>query len=180
MGLYEAGIYMAAVQVCRVFPIFFDALNKAYVPWLFEKLSKDVFSEKVTVIKLTYGYILLLLLISIIVYFISPYLVLPILGDSYNEVASIIGYLAFGSCIQGIYYMFTNYIIYAKKTKVLSGITLASGLINILLSFLFIINYGLVGVCYAFIVANSLRITLTFIFASRYVNMPWYLFNGKN
>lgn len=179
MGLYEAGIYMAAIQVCRVFPIFFDALNKAFVPWLFEKLSSNDIKAKIQVVKLTYYYIILLLIVSVLSFCLFPHITLLILGDEYNTVGTIVGYLALGSCIQGIYYMFTNYLIYSKKTGVLSSITIFSGGCNIALSLMLILNYGLLGVCYAFILSNIVRITLTFIFAAKYMSMPWFLSNGR-
>lgn len=179
IGLYEAGIYMAAIQVCRVFPIFFDALNKAFVPWLFEKLANNDTQAKIQVVKLTYYYITLLLVASALSFYFFPYITLLILGEEYNTVGTIVGYLALGSCIQGAYYMFTNYLIYSKKTGVLSSITIFSGGCNIALSLIFILNYGLLGVCYAFIISNIMRITLTFIFAAKYVSMPWFLSNKK-
>lgn len=179
IGLYEAGIYMAAIQVCRVFPIFFDALNKAFVPWLFEKLANNDTQAKIQVVKLTYYYITLLLVASALSFYFFPYITLLILGEEYNTVGTIVGYLALGSCIQGAYYMFTNYLIYSKKTGVLSSITIFSGGCNIALSLMFILNYGLLGVCYAFIISNIMRITLTFIFAAKYVSMPWFLSNKK-
>src|SRR5690606_374427 len=41
LGLAEAGIYMVAVQFGMAASMVFQAVNQAYVPWLFERLKRD-------------------------------------------------------------------------------------------------------------------------------------------
>ncbi len=39
LGLAEAGIYVVAVQLSAAMALVFDAINKAYVPWLYDQLK---------------------------------------------------------------------------------------------------------------------------------------------
>jgi len=174
LGLSDAGVYMAAVQLCLVFAFVYDAINKAYVPWLFEKLKSDIYSDKIKIVNYTYRYILLLIIMSILVYFIAPYLIVPILGGTFQKAENVIGILCIASCLNGIYYMFTNYIIYTKNTRRLSVITLISGISNVLLSLILINDFGLKGVALAFLCAVLLRGGLTFIYAIKCFPMPWF------
>ncbi|MFS1428074.1 lipopolysaccharide biosynthesis protein [Vibrio splendidus] len=174
LGLSEAGIYMSAVQLSLVFAFFYDAINKAYVPWLFGRLKGGLDSEKLKIVKNTYRYILLLLLLSVLVYFIAPFFIVPILGIKFQKAEDIIGILCLASCLNGVYFMFTNYIIYTKNTKRLSMITLVSGVSNVVLSLILIKYFGAKGVAIAFLCAVLIRGVLTFSYATKCFSMPWF------
>lgn len=179
LGLSEAGVYMSAVQLSLVFAFFYDAINKAYVPWLFGKLKIGLESEKLQIVKNTYIYVSILIIVSFLAYFISPVIIVPILGDKFKQAEDVIGILCLASCLNGIYFMFTNYIIYTKNTKKLSIITLISGSFNVLLSLMLVKNLGIQGVAIAFLCAVLLRGSLTFIYAVKCFPMPWFNFTSK-
>ncbi|NAZ55359.1 oligosaccharide flippase family protein [Vibrio toranzoniae] len=174
LGLSDAGIYMSAVQLSLVFSFFYDAINKAYVPWLFDKLKSDFYPDKLKIVKRTYVYISILLFMSILSCFISPYFIVPILGEKFQEAENVIGVLCLASCLNGAYFMFTNYIIYTKNTRRLSMITLVSGVINVTLSLLLVKDFGIKGVAFAFLFSVIIRGALTFIYAVKCFPMPWF------
>jgi hypothetical protein len=51
LGLAQAGIYMVAVQITMAMAIVFDAINRAYVPWLFARLAEDDPADKRTIVR---------------------------------------------------------------------------------------------------------------------------------
>lgn len=180
LGLMDTGIYMVAVQLSMSFTIIYDAINKAFVPWLFEKLKKNHHSDKVKIVKLTYFHFAISLLISLLVFIIGPDLVIFIVGDKYLESAKIIGILCLGQCFGGMYMMVTNYIFYSKKTARLSLITIASGIINIVLLIILIKNFGLTGVAISFLISKVIQFLLTWILSTKCVAMPWFSFKKTN
>ncbi|OXX68149.1 polysaccharide biosynthesis protein, partial [Vibrio sp. V03_P4A6T147] len=84
LGLDQAGIYMVAVQLSMVFNILFDAINKAYVPWLFKILKRDNLLEKNRLVRYTYIYFFILLLITPIPFLIGPGILEFITGKEYR------------------------------------------------------------------------------------------------
>src|SRR5690606_23157141 len=72
LGLEQAGVYMVAIQLTMAMSILFDAFNKAYVPWLFESLKRNCDLEKRRIVKWTYLYFLILLLIAFIAFIFGP------------------------------------------------------------------------------------------------------------
>lgn len=173
LGLSDAGIYMVAVQLSSAMGIIFDAINKAYVPWLFERLKRNDLDEKKQIVKYTYLYFIAVLLIGGLAFIIGPFFIRLIAGDKYSEAGSIIGFLCLGQAFGGLYLMVTNYIFYAKKTHLLSFITLFTGCVNLSLIYLFVNYFGLVGVSIAFVIAKVLQFIFTWILANRCVVMPW-------
>jgi O-antigen/teichoic acid export membrane protein len=174
LGLAEVGIYMLAVQLSSVLKIIFHSINKAYSPWLFGELKENNEKTKIQIVKLTYLYFLCLLFISGLIFLFGPFFVVLIAGSDYQSAGPIIGYLCLGNIFNGMYLMVANYIFYSKKTFGLSLVTVSSGVINIILLFLLIEPYGLVGAGIAFAVSNFVMFLLAWITSSKSHNMPWF------
>jgi O-antigen/teichoic acid export membrane protein len=174
LGLAEVGIYMLAVQLSSVLKIIFHSINKAYSPWLFGELKENNEKTKIQIVKLTYVYFLCLLFISGLIFLFGPFFVVLIAGSDYQNAGPIIGYLCLGNIFNGMYLMVANYIFYSKKTFGLSLVTVSSGVINIILLFLLIEPYGLVGAGIAFAVSNFVMFLLAWITSSKLHNMPWF------
>lgn len=174
MGLTEAGIYMVAVQLTAAAGIVFDAINKAYVPWLFEKLKFDDEEQKRKIVKLTYLWYLIIILGVLIAFLIGPWFVLFVAGEEYVQAGSVVGWLALGQGFQGMYLMVTNYIFYSKRTGLLSIASIGSGVINLVLLLIFVDTLGLHGAAIAFAVSMCIRFLLTWWIAQRRHPMPWF------
>lgn len=175
MGLSEAGIYMVAVQLSMAMAIVFTSINNAYVPWLFERLKRNDSSEKRTIVRLTYAYFFVVLILALAVFPLGPWLVPFIAGERYAEAGDALGWLAIGQAFAGMYLMVTNYIFFSKRTGFLSLITVSSGLINLALLALLIDQFGIEGAAMSFAMVMVLRFFLTWWVAHKRYPMPWLL-----
>ena len=177
LGLAEAGIYMVAVQLAAAMGLVFDAINNAYVPWLFERLKRDLPDEKRQIVRYTYVWYGLIMLGIALAFAIGPWLVNLIAGPKYAQAGDVIGWLALGNGLGGMYLMVTNYIFYSKRTGLLSLVTVTSGLINVMLLVVLIRLLGLKGAAIAFSIAMGLRFLLTWYVAQKRHPMPWFNLN---
>lgn len=178
IGLAEAGIYMVAVQLTAAIGIVFDAINKAYVPWLFEKLTADNLQEKQKIVKLTYAWFSLIVTGVVLAFFIGPPIVVFIAGEQYAEAGKVVGWLVLGQGFQGMYLMVTNYIFYSKRTGLLSFASISSGILNLVLLIVLVRFFGLEGAAIAFATSMGIRFLLTWWIAQRRHPMPWFSFNN--
>ncbi len=176
LGLNYAGIYMVAVQLSLTLNIVFDAINKAYAPWLFEVLKRNEKYEKCKVVKYTYIYILFLLLVTPIAFLVGPSVLVLIAGEDYSMAGQVIGILCIGQIFGGMYFMVTNYIFFAKKTGKLAIVTVLSGLLNVALLMLLVESEGIVGAALAFAISKAVLFLFTWALSIRYVKMPWFSF----
>ncbi|MGF1703694.1 oligosaccharide flippase family protein [Photobacterium makurazakiensis] len=174
LGLESAGIYMAALQVSMIMSLTFEALNKAYVPWLFDKLKANKASDKSKIVKYTYLYIAFLIVIGVVVYYTVPFISILILGDEYKSASNIVGILCLAQICNGIYLMFTNYLLYNKKVGMLSFVTISSGAIHVLCSIYLIQTHDLKGVAMSFLIATVYRAMMTYYHSVRHTDMPWF------
>ncbi|MDC0055084.1 oligosaccharide flippase family protein [Pseudomonadota bacterium] len=179
LGIAKSGIYMLAAQLATIIWLFFDAANKAFLPWLYEKLSRNELKEKIYIVKMTYAWFGLVLFTTPFAFFIGPYLVIFIAGSEYAEAGKVFGWLALGHSFGGMYAMLNCYIYYSKETSLLSLVTIISGLANIFLLIILIKYWGIVGAGMAFSISMFLRFVLTWIAAQQKHPMPWLSFMQK-
>lgn len=176
LGLAQVGIYMVAVQLVSAMGLVFDAINNAYVPWLFERLKRNQIEERRQIVRWTYAYCIALLGVVAVVFVIGPPLLILITGEKYSPAASVIGWLAMGQAFHGMYLMVTNYIFYSKKTGLLSLSTITSGVINVGLLMVLISFYGLQGAAIAYAISQAVKFLLTWLVAQFHHPMPWFDF----
>ena len=175
LGLESAGFYMVAAQIAGILNIVLDSFNKAYVPWLYERLKQDQRDEKLFVVKLTYIYYLALLVIAGVAFLFGGSFLTLVAGESYAPAAEIVAWLVLGQCFRGMYLMVTSYIFYARRTKYLAMVTISSGILNIVIMFPLLQYYGVLGAAYAFCISMFLQFVFVALVARRLVSMPWGL-----
>lgn len=173
LGLTEAGIYMVALQITMAMSIVFDAINKAYVPWLYERLARNNEEEKKQIVRWTYAFFGATLAIAAFAFWAGPYAIRLLTGHEYHEAGQLIGWLAIGQAFAGMYLAVTNYIFYSKKTGLLALTSISSSLINLALLVVLVKFYGLIGAAWAFAIAMGFRFVLTWLVAQKRHPMPW-------
>ena len=167
------GIYSAGYQVGFSIFILVSAVNQAIVPYLYKKLKKGKEVDKNKLVKLTYKYFLLLLILGVLTTTIIPELLTFFLGDNYLEASSIIPFLCFSAVIHGMYLMVLNYIFYFKESKKLAVITFSTGLIHMLLSYNFIKLFGIQGAAIATFLSYSITLIFTWRLSNKVFPLPW-------
>ena len=93
----------------------------------------------------------------------------------YDEGKDIVNYIAIAFLFQGFYFMVTNYILYTKRTYILSYITLSSLLIVSISNYLFISYYGIIGAAYAMLLVWVFFFLFTWYISNKVYSMPWRL-----
>lgn len=175
LGLKMTGIYMVAINLGNAVNIIFNSINKAYSPWLFDRLNTATWDDKRAIVNKVYVYFFFLILASLLSFFIAPPLLKLVVGEEFHQAADVLPIIITGQIVLGMYFMVTNYIFYIKKTKYLSYVTISSGGVNIALLLLLIPNYGLNGAAFAFLLANLWQFLCTWAISAKLYEMPWNL-----
>lgn len=176
LGIGQSGVYMLAAQLATLIALVHEAINKAFWPWLYEKLSQDNMEDKILIVKYTYIWFLIILITTPLAFILGPLLVNIVAGPDYAEAGNVFGWLALGHSIGGMYSMLNCYIYFSKQTSILSWVTIVSGIINIALLVSFIKLYGIQGAGMAFSLSMIIRFFLTWMAAQAKHPMPWLYF----
>ncbi|RBW48272.1 lipopolysaccharide biosynthesis protein [Marinobacter sp. F3R11] len=180
LGLAQTGVYMVAVQFSMAVALVFDAINKAYVPWIYEQLKYDDERMKCRIVRMTYIWYVLILCGAGFGFIVWPWLITFVAGESFARAGAVVGWLVLGQVFGGMYHMQTSYIFFSKKTGLLALATLTSGGLNVLLLLLLINRFGLEGAAYSFCISMAFRFFLTWAVAQKRHPMPWFNFRKKS
>jgi O-antigen/teichoic acid export membrane protein len=174
LDVSSTGIYVVAAQIGLVLSVFCDSFNKAFAPWLMEKLNNLNNESQNKIVVYTYIYFVMILSFAGIGALIAPYILHILVGEKFQVASSLLGYMLFGNAFVGMYYMVTNYIFYSRRTGLLSIITVVFGVFSIGINWILINLYGSEGAAIGFMCGQALLFLGTWSLANFCVPMPWF------
>jgi O-antigen/teichoic acid export membrane protein len=174
-GLGSAGVFTAGQQLALALYMANDAFNRAYVPWLFERLKQNKPAVLRKLVIGTYFGFGLEVAAAVLLGTLAPWLASFIVGPKFLAAARYVLLLALGFAFDGMYLLVTNYIFYARKTRFLAYTTSTAALVNLALCWLLVPRYGALGACWATLLCYAVKFALTFGLAQRAHPLPWAL-----
>ena len=175
IGVSENGLYSVAFTIGMAISLLQNSFNQAWVPWLFKKLELESLKEKKRLVKITYIYMLVMLLFVLSLWLITPF-IYAFLGKDFSEGMGLVVIIGLGFAFNGMYKMMINYVFYAEKNKIISTITIFMAILNITLNVIFIKSFGLVGSAYASVITFFIQFIITWYISNKVFPMPWFSF----
>lgn len=173
LGVASTGVYMVALQIGMVLGLLTDSFNRAYAPWLIENLQRRDPARDVQIVRFTYGYFVLVIVLAALTALAVP-LIMPILvGERFTEASKVVGFMAFGYAFGGMYYMVTNYVFFAGRTARLAVVTFSGGALNVVASYFLIQHNGVLGAAQGFMISQAYVFLGTWWLAQKSRPMPW-------
>ena len=173
LSLEAAGIYFVAMQLALPINKIGDAFNRAFKPWLFNKISKseDLISVLVSYISI-FGLILMGFIYYIFVYAIYPVFV----GEDFQSGRDFVAYIIFGNVFQAMYYSVSNYVLFKEKTIYLSVVTFLTTGLYIFLAWNFVEILGIKGMAILYCSMSICFFVATFFVSQKINPKPWLKF----
>ena len=176
VGLSATGLYAAGYQVGMIIGLFQNSFNQAWVPWFYEKLKLNENKTNIGIVKFTYMYFLLMLAGVVLLTVITPYIFDIFLGKDYSSARIYVFWIGLGFAFNGMYKMVVNYFFYIQKTYIVSMITFMTALLNLLLNYFFIKEFGPIGAAQATVIAFFFQFIVVWYMSSKAYKMPWLFF----
>jgi O-antigen/teichoic acid export membrane protein len=179
LGLGSVGVYSVGYQIGMVIALLQNSFNQAWVPFFFEKLKQNKKNEKRKIVKITYAYFALMLVLALVFYLLTPFIYDYFIGKSFETGASVVVWVLLGYAFQGMYKMVVNYLFYLKKTKLIAYCTLFTVFMNIILNYILISINGIDGAAQATLISFVVLFIVVFIHSKKNFTMPWLMFLEK-
>lgn len=177
-GETEAGHYFAAFQVASLLPFLCNAVNQAWAPWLFKSLADDSYERRRLIVQTTYVILAGILAGGLCLAIIGAWATQLLAGPAFALQPGLMAFLAGAAACNGAYYFFTNYIFHARRTELLSILTVSIAGLQVLGSVFLTQRFGATGAALSAFVASGLYLVGVVLLAQRLVPMPWRL--GRN
>lgn len=180
LGIDQVGLYAIGYQFGAVIYIIASSFNKAYLPWLFNALNKRNVASDRKIVKFTYLYMIFILLASISLSIITPYVMHYFLGEAFRCSSIYVFWVSLGYSFHGMYYAMSNFIFYSEKTKFILFSTITGAVLNIVLNYFLINKNGAIGAAQATALTYFLVFFFAWIVSAHVYPMPWNLLKRVN
>lgn len=178
VGVSELGIFSVGYSLGQVIELLGTSFNKAYSPWLYEKLKgldEGRSNNRFKIVKYSYACVVILLLATIIYSLSAPYLMSFWVGPKFQAASKYILCFSLAAVIHAMYYLVVNYIFYRQKTQYLAIITFGSSVLHVGITYMMIKTWGAIGAAYAAVVTELIMLLLTWLLSNKIYPMPWLL-----
>lgn len=157
------GIYSVGYTLGALLGIIHDALLKVWSPKFYRgmNINSESYLKKFKNFKLLYiiGSIILL-----VIYLLIDNFVFEIMVDTkFNLGKKVIPFIALGITFEGIRKLYVGHLYFAKRLKSIAMITFSSGILNIILNYMLIPNFGIKGAAAATMGAYFVTLIITIL-----------------
>ena len=181
VSIKDAGIYSFGYQFGSIVMIISSIMLNIYTPFLFERLSDLNETKKKEIVKFSYFFLLIILIVLICISVSSPLFFRWFVNPDFYASTQFVFLTGLAYFFWGCYLMFSGFIFYKQKTMYLLYISIVNIVLNLSLNYILILNFGVVGASYATIISFFVIMLLAIYVSNKLVNLPWlkfrYVFN---
>lgn len=144
-GTGEAAMYGVAYNLAMILNFILNAINGAYVPWMYGKIKKgrDIENKSISIMLI----ILMGLMILCVIWF-APEIVLIMAGKKYEAAIYVVAPVAMSLLLLFYCQLFINVEFYYEEKKMLVYGSVGAAVLNIVLNYLLIPVFGFVAAGY--------------------------------
>ncbi len=164
----EVGLYSVGVKIASVLQMIVLSFNSAWSPFMFSLLKKEE-NAKEQIAKLSTIYAAAVLFLAVALSIFSKEVIFLMTEKSFHHSYTVVPLIAYSYVFYGMYLMLTNQFFYAKKTLFLPFITGSVAVINIILNFLFIPQYGMIGASTATLLSFIFYGFVTYFYSTKVI-----------
>lgn len=143
------GIYGTLYTVSSISLLVWGAINSSFIPYLYENIDKENTGVKRYSLMLMGSYAIIAVLLT----FVAPEIVRILATAEYYESIYIMPPIAGGVFLTCVSNMYSNVLIYYKKTHYIMYSAVTAAVVNVVLNFIFIARYGYMAAAYTTLVA---------------------------
>jgi O-antigen/teichoic acid export membrane protein len=139
-------LYTVSYQVASIMLLAGVSVNLAWTPFLFKMLKSGGYNKSyVYSLRIS----LLFFAIGIFIFLLKDVLFYIFVDESFMRAKEYFLYLLLGFLFQSVYTVISGYLFFEHRTALLAGLTVSAAILNIILNFYLIIEFGALGAAYA-------------------------------
>ena len=171
IGEEQAAYYSLAYAIANTVSIIWSAINSAIGPYELQKFEQKKYKDLSNkILPILTGFAGLCMLIVLI----GPELISIVGTADYAEAVCVIPPVVGGIFFQALYQVFTSILYYNKKPKIVALASISTGILNIVLNYIFIPIVGYVAAGYTTLFCYFLQAILDYFVARKVVGQDIY------
>ena len=163
VGNDAVGIYSTLYTVSSISLLVWSAINSSFIPYLYQNISKKDNKIRELSLALMGSYAI----IAVMLTFLAPEIVRILATKEYYEAIYIMPPIAAGVFLTSVSNMYSNLLIYHKKTNYIMYSSTIAAIVNLILNFICINIFGYMAAAYTTLVAYIVLAGAQVIFARK-------------
>lgn len=147
IGIEETGYYGIASTVASILLMLIGVGMNVLRPIIYENLKLG--NQKKQINGLTFKFITGLLVCATLLSLVTPYLYKYMINEKFHVSITTTYPLIFGLFFWGMFNYFISFLMYQKRNKIIGIVTIFGIIINFILNYYLIKQYGMIGAAYA-------------------------------
>lgn len=164
VGNSAVGIYSTLYSVSSIAQLVWGALNASFIPYLYQNLEKP--EKRASLVKVSNLLIAMYGGVVILCAFFAPEVVRILATEEYYEAIYIIPPIISGVFLIAVANMYSNILLYNKKTPFIMLSTSVAAVLNIILNYIFIPKFGYMAAAYTTLFSYVLMALMEMICAN--------------
>ena len=163
IGNNAVGIYSTLYTVSSISLLVWSAINSSFIPYLYQNIGKKDNKIKELSLSLMGAYAI----IAVMLAFLAPEIVKILATNEYYEAIYIMPPIAAGVFLTSVSNMYSNLLIYYKKTKYIMYSSVIAATVNVILNYICIQKFGYMAAAYTTLIAYIVLAGVQVIFARK-------------
>lgn len=163
VGNDAVGIYSTLYTVSSISLLVWSAINSSFIPYLYQNISKKDNRIRELSLALMGAYAI----IAVMLTFLAPEIVRILATKEYYEAIYIMPPIAAGVFLTSVSNMYSNLLIYHKKTNYIMYSSTIAAIVNLILNYICINIFGYMAAAYTTLVAYIVLAGAQVIFARK-------------
>jgi O-antigen/teichoic acid export membrane protein len=176
ISLDKAGIYNLGYTVGALILIIINAFFNFYTPFLMERLADIDEEKKLQIVKMSYLFAIGVFGLLFIITIFTPYFFTYFIDKRYETAGQYVFWVGLGYVFWGGYLLFSTYIFYYKRNRILGWLAILNVAINLLFNYWFISMFGAIGAAYATALSFFIVFVIVALQSNQLINLPWLQF----
>ncbi len=151
VGDSEVGIYGLLYSVSSLSLLVWNAINASFVPYLYQNMENK--GKEKSIQTMASGLLGTYALVAIAITFFAPEIVRILATEEYYQAIYIAPPIAAGVFLTSVSHMYSNILLFFRKSKAIMIISVTAALTNVILNFIFIPIYGYMAAAYTTLIA---------------------------
>lgn len=164
IGESEAGIYNLAYSLSLIMTLFNTALMQTLSPWIYQKIKARKEKE---IAPIAYITLAMISVINLLLILLAPEAVAIFAPKEYYEAIWVIPPVAMSVYFMYAYDLFAKFAFYYEKTKAIMTASVLGALLNVVLNYIFIKQYGYIAAGYTTLVCFIVYAVAHYIFMKK-------------
>ena len=161
VGSSEAGIYNLAYSISLIMTLFNTALAQTISPWMYQKIKERRGKD---IAPIAYITLILIAAVNLALILLAPEAVRIFAPKEYYEAIWVIPPVAMSVYFMYAYDLFAKFAFYYEKTKVIMTASILGALLNVVLNYIFIKQFGYIAAGYTTLVCFMVYSVAHYIF----------------